>query len=274
MMFAVPPDQETEDTAPDAPAPEPGRDPLSGLSRRQMLRLAMRAPDSYVLLLLLLLVDYTLLTVGWSGGGALVVRSFLFALTVILAFHTSRVGRRIQIAARVLVAVTLLTAIGVAFTNVDEAFGVVTLLVSLLLLSCAIAIGWRILHHEHVTGETIAGAICIYVMIGMIFANFDYGIQLASGSDFFAQSGHHGLPDFAYFSYITMATVGYGDLTPATGLPRTMAVMDALVGQVFLVVLLARLVSLYGGPRHWRVGLEQRLADDAPPPQPSGAAED
>ena len=71
-----------------------------------------------------------------------------------------------------------------------------------------------------------------------------------------------------------MATVGYGDLTPATGLPRTMAVMDALVGQVFLVVLLARLVSLYGGPRHWRVGLERRLADDAPPPQPSGAAED
>ena len=126
------------------------------------------------------------------------------------------------------------------------------------------------MHHERVTGETIAGAICIYVLIGMIFANFDYGIQLASGSDFFAQSGPHGLPDFAYFSYITMATVGYGDLSPATGFPRTLAVMDALVGQVFLVVMLARLVSMYGGPRGWRRGLEERLGDDE---QPAGAPE-
>jgi len=189
---------------------------------------------------------------------------------VLLAFHTSRVGPRIQGVARVLVALTVLVSIGVAFGGGDPAFGAITFVVSLLILACPMAIGWRILHHERVTGETIAGAICIYVLIGMIFANFDYGIQLASGSDFFAQSGPHGLPDFAYFSYITMATVGYGDLTPTTGLPRTMAVMDALVGQVFLVVMLARLVSMYGGPRGWRRGLEERLHDDE---QPAGDPE-
>jgi hypothetical protein len=143
-----------------------------------------------------------------------------------------------------------------------------------LLVAAPIAIGWRILHHERVTAETLAGAVCIYVMIGMIFTNLDYGLQLASGRDFFAQSGHHGLADFSYFSYITMATVGYGDLTPATGLPRTLAVLEALTGQVFLVVLLARLVSMYGGPRGWRQGLEERLRDSAgpaPPADPSGA---
>ncbi len=110
---------------------------------------------------------------------------------------------------------------------------------------------------------------CIYVLIGLIFANFDYGIQLVSGTSFFAQSGRHGLPDFVYFSYITMATVGYGDFTPAPGLPRTMAVLDALVGQVFLVVLLARLVSLYR-PIGWRTGLEERLRNGT---AESGAAE-
>jgi hypothetical protein len=94
----------------------------------------------------------------------------------------------------------------------------------------------------------------------MIFANLDYGMQLAAGSSFFAQSGQHNLPAFAYFSYITMATVGYGDLTPTTGLPRTMAVLEALIGQVFLVVLLARLVSLYSGPRGWRQGVRERIA--------------
>ena len=64
---------------------------LSHLSRAQALRLAARAPDSYVLLLFLLVADYVLLTVGWSGGAALVARTVLFALTVLLAFHTSRV---------------------------------------------------------------------------------------------------------------------------------------------------------------------------------------
>ena len=87
--------------------------------------------------------------------------------------------------------------------------------------------------------------------IGLVFANADYGVQLVSGNSFFAQSGHHGPADFAYFSYITMTTVGYGDLTPATGLPRTNAVFEALLGQIFLVVLVARLVGMYTPSFRW-----------------------
>ena len=71
------------------------------------------------------------------------------------------------------------------------------------------------------------------------------------GNSFFAQPGQHGPADFAYFSYITMATVGYGDLTPATGLPRTNAVLEALIGQIFLVVLVARLVGMYTPTFRW-----------------------
>jgi hypothetical protein len=189
----------------------------------------------------------------------LVARSVVFLLTLLLAFHTSRVPLRMQRVVRLIAALTMGAAVIVAVFGEDPAFGAVILLSSLLLLATPVAIGWRILQHQEVTAETLAGAVCIYVLIGMIFAYLDYGMQLASGSDFFAQSGHHGLPDFVYFSYITMATVGYGDLTPATGLPRTMSVLDALVGQVFLVVLLARLVSLYRGPVSWRRGLQERL---------------
>jgi hypothetical protein len=254
MMGAVDPGSETHAEV----ATGEGSEDLSALSRRQLLRLAARAPDSYVLLLVLLLADYITLSVDWTGSVSLVFRSFLFALTVLLAFHTSRVGVVVQNAVRVLVVATLLAAVGVAISGGDEANGAVTMLTSLLIFACPVAIGWRIMHHDRVTGETIAGAVCIYILIGMIFATFDYGIQLVSGSDFFSQSGHHILPDFAYFSYITMSTVGYGDLTPAFGVPRTMAVMEALVGQVFLVVLLARLVSLYN-PLGWRRGLEERL---------------
>jgi Ion channel len=243
---------------------------LSGLSRRQLLRLAARAPDSYGLLLVLLIADYVVTSINWSGGDALFARSALYLATILLAFHASRVGRKIRNAIGLFLILIVLTALAVGLAGGDTASGVVTLLVSVLLVAAPVAIGWRILHHQRVSAETIAGAVCIYVMIGMIFANLDYGLQLASGRDFFAQSGQHGLADFSYFSYITMATVGYGDLTPATGLPRTLSVLDALTGQVFLVVLLARLVSMYGGPRGWRQGLEERVRDTVGPAAPSG----
>jgi Ion channel len=241
-------------------SPHAGPD-LADLSARQLLRLATRAPDSYMLLLFLLVVDYVSLNVEWQSTAALLVRAALFALTVLLAFHTSRVPVAVQRVVQVAVAVSFLVAIGAAVGGSDTDKGIEIILINLLVLACPIAIGWRLLHHRRVTRETIAGAICIYVLIGLIFANFGYGIQLVSGRSFFAQSGQHGLPDFAYFSYITMATVGYGDLTPAPGLPRTIAVLDALIGQVFLVVLLARLVSLYR-PLGWRSGLEERLRDE------------
>jgi hypothetical protein len=277
MMGAVEMDAGAAGAAADSEGDGNGDAGLGDLSRRQLLRLATRAPDSYALVLLLLVVDYVLITVPWSGGWALFVRSAVLLLTLLLAFRTSRVSQRVQRVVRLIAVLTMVAVLVIAIAGEDKAIGAVTLLTSVLLLATPIAIGWRILHHQQVTMETIAGATCIYVLIGMVFANFDYGIQLASGNDFFAQSGHYGLPDFAYFSYITMTTVGYGDLTPATGLPRTMAVLDALVGQVFLVVLLARLVSMYRGPGGggWRRGLEERLTDEAGPSstQPASPAE-
>ena len=231
-------------------------------SRHGLLRLIARAPDSYGLLLFLLIVDYTAATVTWTGSVALVLRSVLLALTVLLAFHTSRAPHRVQLIAQVAVAVAVLAAVGAAVQGGTTVAGSVILFISILVLASPIVVGWRILHHPRVTPETILGGICIYVFIGMVFTNADYGLQLASGKSFFAQTGHYGLPDFAYFSYITMATVGYGDLSPAPGLPRTSSVLEALTGQVFLVVLLARLVSLYRGPSGWRRKFEERVRDD------------
>ena len=240
-----------------------GTDKTTRMNPRTLLRLAARAPDSYVLLLALLVVDYVMLTVPWTGSAAALVRTLLFALTVLLAFHTSRVPPRLMKVVRVGVAVAMLAAFVVVINPDIQTNDAEILITSGLLLTAPFAIGWRIVHHQKVSGETIAGAICIYILIGMIFADLDYGVQLASGR-FFAQPGPHGLPDFAYFSYVTMATVGYGDLTPTTGFPRTLSVLDALVGQIFLVVLLARLVSMYrgAGPLGWRESLEERIGSE------------
>ncbi len=196
---------------------------------------------------------------------AIIVTAIWLGLTVLLAFRTSEVPHRLMLVVRVAVAVIVVAAVAVAFGGGNRAYGTIVILWSLLVLASPIAIGWRVLHHRRVTTQTVLGALCIYVLIGLVFANFDYGVQLVSGNSFFAQPGQHGPADFAYFSYITMATVGYGDLSPATGLPRTNAVLEALIGQIFLVVLVARLVGMYTPTFRWGHELgrepEGRLGD-------------
>ena len=241
-------------------------------SRLSTLRAIAIGPDSYGLVFLLLIGDYVLLTSGWRGSVALIVSAVWLGATVLLAFHTSRVPDRVMNIVRIAVAVVVLGALAAGLAGGDQAAGAILLVMSALVVASPIAIGWRIAHHATVTAQTILGALSIYVLIGLIFANADYGLQLATGSSFFAQDGRHGPADFGYFSFITMATVGYGDLTPATGLPRTFAVLEALAGQIFLVVLVARLVTLYT-PRHGlRAELREREAGETTTGQ-TGAAQ-
>jgi hypothetical protein len=239
---------------PEEPVPEK-------MPRRGVLRAIVEAPDSYGLLFSVLIVDFVVLTVGWSGAGALILRTGWLCVTSILAFWTSRVPRRIMLAVALTSGLTFVAAVIVALQGETVADGAVVLLVSALVLTTPIAIGWRIFQDKTVTGETILGALCIYVLIGMIFATLDYGIQLVSGT-YFAQPGPHGPPDFVYFSYITMATVGYGDLTPAPGLPRTTSALEALVGQIFLVVLVARLVAMDSPTLMRRGEIRSQLEED------------
>ncbi len=242
---------------PQTPQPEVKRGRLAALWAIAL------GPDSYGIVFLFLVVDYVFLTVGWTGRVAIIVTAMWLGLTVLLAFRTSEVPHRLMLVVRGAVAAIVVAAVAVAFGGGNRAYGTIVILWSLLVLASPIAIGWRVLHHRRVTTQTVLGALCIYVLIGLVFANFDYGVQLVSGNSFFAQPGQHGPADFAYFSYITMATVGYGDLSPATGLPRTNAVLEALIGQIFLVVLVARLVGMYTPTFRWAHEIGRESEDGA-----------
>jgi uncharacterized membrane protein len=97
--------------------------------------------------------------------------------------------------------------------------------------------------------ETILGALCVYVLLGIAFAGIYAAINDVEKVGFFAQPGPKTNVDFLYFSFITQTTVGYGDLTPGTDFGRVIVTFEALIGQVFLVTLVARLVSMYGRAR-------------------------
>jgi hypothetical protein len=80
------------------------------------------------------------------------------------------------------------------------------------------AIVRRLAAQTRVTRRTVSGALSVYLLIGLLFA-YSFGLigAIATGG-FFRQSGHHGGVDYVYFSYVSLTTVGHGDLTAASSL--------------------------------------------------------
>jgi Ion channel len=98
-----------------------------------------------------------------------------------------------------------------------------------------------------VTIHSMFGVLCLYLLVGLVFAVGFAEIQLLSDTDFFTTK-EGGRDDFLYFSYATLTTVGYGDLVAATNLGRSLAITEALLGQIYLVTVVALIVSNIGRP--------------------------
>jgi hypothetical protein len=111
---------------------------------------------------------------------------------------------------------------------------------------------WRDFAVEGVDAEVVLGALCAYLYIGAWYAYLYRAMSILSNAPFFAQPGSEDGLNYMYFSFITLTTVGYGDLFPASGAGRMLAATEAIVGQLYLVSVVALVVSAYGrrrGPR-------------------------
>ncbi len=121
----------------------------------------------------------------------------------------------------------------------------------------------RLMLRPRITMDTLAGALTAYLQIGIFFgALFLFIAQVMAPSPFFAQTKTLVYSDFEYFSFITMTTVGYGDLTPVSRLGQTLAEIEAVAGQVFLVTVVALVVSNLGRPIRHKASGSDHLSDD------------
>ena len=211
--------------------------------------------DSFGLLFVLLIIDYVVMMLldshSWDG----MFRTVPIAVTVLFALHTSGARPAVVRFAVVAVVVALVAALVQGVANGARAQGISFFLVGVLLVVAPIAVVRRILQHDRVDVETMLGAVDVYIMIGLVFSVVFVGIAKVSGPahPFLSQPPVvHPVSDYVYLSFVTLTTVGFGDLTPYTRVARSVVVLEALIGQIFLVVLVARLVSLYsteGGVR-------------------------
>ena len=107
----------------------------------------------------------------------------------------------------------------------------------------------RAFQHERVTMNSLVAAITGYLLIGIWFAATYRGIAALNGYSFFRETSQPRGGDFTYFSFLTLTTVGYGDLSPSTDIARIASISEAVIGQIYLVTAVARLVSLLGTAR-------------------------
>jgi hypothetical protein len=105
-----------------------------------------------------------------------------------------------------------------------------------------------VMRRQRPVGDRIVGAICVYLLIGLAWAKIYESLDdVAPGSFRFSADTAWAAPSllrYSYFSFVTLATLGYGDVTPVTALAGTLAWMEAISGQLFLAITIARLVAL------------------------------
>jgi hypothetical protein len=209
----------------------------------------LRIGSMTILLLLLVLNVFVVpFIVAPDSISAQVARDVLLSL-ILLSGVATVWGHRLQF---VTIALVAAVAIVVRWTGwliphgttpglLDE-----TALFSLAIL-CAV-IGIKVFSGGTVTFDRILGAIALYVLIGVVWAE-SYQLVSIHIPAAFAGIPHDAPPRdhsiWVYFSFVTLTTVGYGDITPVAHAARSLAILEALIGQLYPAIVLARLVSLH-----------------------------
>jgi hypothetical protein len=117
-------------------------------------------------------------------------------------------------------------------------------LVSIILcLAAILSIATHLTRRRSATSATLAGAVAIYLLVGLVFADLYMCLAELRDVPFFTQPEPHGSVAYLYFSFTTLTTVGFGDLTAGTDPGRMLAVVEALLGQLYLVTVVAFIVA-------------------------------
>jgi hypothetical protein len=217
------------------------------------------ASDRYGLVMVLILTTYVLSSALPNSDWASPILSLSSAVTVMATLAASSTPAHRRRIAALLASLAVVISVISALVG-GRSSGITGLISALLLAWSLLAIISRISKHDHVSVQTLLGAMCCYVLFGLVYTFVYEGVARLQSEPFLSPAGTHTLSDYLFFSFSTLTTTGYGDLVPATGLGRALSMLEALMGQLFLVTVVARLVALWA-PRRRTSGTEDSDAD-------------
>ena len=216
---------------------------------RRALTQLVPGVDRFGLVLGLLVFSYLMLALGGSSAPRILERSSA-VVALWLALYASAVGPRVRLCAAAMLPVAFLAIVVITLSVADTtARGLGELWFVVVFLLTLIAVLRRVLTHQEVTLDTIYGALSAYLLLGLMFGSM-YGAMADLGDEqVFVQVAEPSPALRHYFSFTTLTTLGYGDVTAATDIGRAVATLEAICGQIFLVTLIARLVANFAGRR-------------------------
>jgi len=186
-------------------------------------------------------------------GGELIV-SGLFSLVLVAGVLAVADRKRVLVIAIVL-AIPAIAGRWINHFRPDLISPAVFLVAGLILIAFVVGNLLRfVLRAPSVNTEVLCASISAYLMLGLMWTMAYWLVdQLTPGGafSFNTNTGTRSMNGFTgfYFSFITLSTVGYGDITPVSRIARWLAAMEAMTGLLYVAVLIARLVSLYSAPR-------------------------
>jgi hypothetical protein len=186
-------------------------------------------------------------------GGDLIV-TILFSI-VLLAAVLAVAERKAVLVVTIVLAIPAIVGRWINHFEPHIVSPVIFLTAALILIAFVVANLLRfVFRAPSVDVEVLCASIAAYLMLGLMWAMAYWLVdQLTPGGafSFNTNSGPRSMNGFTgfYFSFITLSTVGYGDITPVSRLARLLAAMEAMTGLLYVAVLIARLVSLYSAPK-------------------------
>ena len=233
-----------------------------------------RHTDTYGLVFFLIIVDYIAVSTLLNNAWGRVVIVVLLGSTLLFTLRTSRARSIWQLLAVIYLLASAFSAVIIALVpGADTVSQWTTIVGGLLLIVTPLTILRNISSHRVVTTGTVLGAICVYLLIGFSFAFVYFAVGYLSAAPFFEGQPEAPFNSYLFFSYMTLTTVGYGNLIPTSNLGQTLAMLEALSGQIYLVIIVARLVSLWGQSRS-RPERRQRGSEESANGARAGERED
>jgi Ion channel len=211
----------------------------------------MERRKRFGLLLLAIIIVFAVQGVANTGRWEQLALSVLLAITLLLAMRVAEARPRVMRAVAGVAASLVLVSLLGAITGDTE--GTAARLANLLLIVLAppaiiVGILRTLRARNQVTIDAVFGVLSLYLLLGMFFA-MTYAVIGKIDGAFFAQGVETTTARCMYFSFTTLTTAGYGDLTAQSNLGRTLAVSEALLGQIYLVTVVAVIVGNLGRSR-------------------------
>ena len=215
--------------------------------RRRAGRLieAFSSPDSYGLVLLLIMVTYAL-SASITGAWAVSLVLFVQIATIWVTLQASQARRRPrEVTSAFLVCSAAAAVLNLFLPRTPAAGGGLATVSGLLYVAAPLIIVRHLVLRRTVDTQTVLGAIAAYLMAGMAFAFAYRALGALQTGPFFGSQGEGSFSQDLFFSFTTLTTTGYGNLVPATNPGQSFAVAEMLIGQLFLVTAVAKVVTAW-----------------------------